>query len=242
MNYGTGKPKIKLMNADGTQNDELSLDYAEVIEPEFKPDAQTYTTQNDRKTRHTKGWWVELTVFWPKLSDVQFAKLVRFLKYQDEFDGVAGDTKFLRFIPRDDVPTEFYDGWITTPIGVLNKWYFISHSAKIAFEGRKLLGRKDFLQLPVTNLALSWPGTVDVNQSKTFTVTASRLDGLAIDLPMRYFWKVTGKTDIDHQNVNALTDQSTYTFTSGTSWTFEITVTPVNAPPYTQSFTVPIGA
>lgn len=143
---GTGQPILKLIDADGTTVIlSRTFQYARVIEPDFPPDLFNFKTQDGYKTIFNRGWEPTVEIYWPVLSDAEFTDLVTMMKSQFDFDETEGATKFLELTFRADKPDEKIAGWIVNSLKVLNETYFLNHSAKINFEGRKRLQKTEFL-------------------------------------------------------------------------------------------------
>lgn len=145
MNYGTGKLKLRLMNADGSQNMSRVFPYSNKLEPAFQPDLIREKTIDKNLTIFCRGWDVEIDIYWPSLSDEEYEDLVKMMRDQFDWNSGLSKTKYIELTPRDDNTSEKYEGWITTDIKVLNEYHFITHGARIKFEGKKLLSKTEFL-------------------------------------------------------------------------------------------------
>ena len=145
MLYGKGQPKLILLNADGTQNLVRTFDFADRIQPKFKDETIEYTVQDGQLIRYIIGWWVEFDIYWPSISDAEFADLITMMKDQGDIDSELGTTKYIEMTPRVDNAAEKYEGFIVSPIEVLNEFYFLTHGARITFKSKKRLRKDQFL-------------------------------------------------------------------------------------------------
>lgn len=140
MLYGTGKPQLILKNADGSTSLSRTFPYCNApVEPEFPEDGIVeWEDGNGKEFKVTRGVKVKIDLYWAKLSDAEYADLITMMKGQRVFSAASNDTTYITIKPRVD-DAESYDGYIVTPIKVLNEFWFQTHGARLTFEGRTRL-------------------------------------------------------------------------------------------------------
>jgi hypothetical protein len=166
MIFGVTKPKIYLLNGAGESDLDITFTVApNKLEPSFIPDLIKQRGQDGSLTVINRGHWVEIDAYFPSITDAQFTTFIEILKQQFDFDPNEDyNQNRVRIYPHYTDYSEYYDGYITSPIDIINEFHFLTHGLKFKFEGRARLPLNTFLMS-------NQPGIIDGLESSVGRTT-----------------------------------------------------------------------